>query len=235
MTCEELRPEYGAWALGIAEEPERSEIAQHLERDCPNCVPGVRSAIATVSAMASAIKPVDPPARLRKRVVSMVAPEPERSRASIFFPWAVAGAFAIALLAVVIPGRLARTPAPPVASNTGQAKFEEVLSILNDPVTKDVAFGDPSARGRFFVSPTKGVVFIAAHLPTLSPGRTFQMWVIPNGGNPISAGTFQALSDSTAVHYRPGPVENAAAMAISVEPSGGSPQPTTTPIIVTKL
>jgi hypothetical protein len=34
---------------------------------------------------------------------------------------------------------------------------------------------------------------------------------------------------------RPGPVENAAAIAVTVEPEGGSAQPTTTPFIVTKL
>jgi hypothetical protein len=43
MTCEELRGEYGAWALGIAEDPERSEIVAHLARECPDCVAGVRS------------------------------------------------------------------------------------------------------------------------------------------------------------------------------------------------
>jgi hypothetical protein len=45
MTCDELRNEYGAWALGIAEDPERSEIAAHLARECPVCAPGVRSTL----------------------------------------------------------------------------------------------------------------------------------------------------------------------------------------------
>ena len=39
MTCEELRDEYGAYALGIAEDPERAEIAEHLARNCPDCAP----------------------------------------------------------------------------------------------------------------------------------------------------------------------------------------------------
>ena len=30
MTCEELRSDYGPWALGIAEDPARSEISGHV-------------------------------------------------------------------------------------------------------------------------------------------------------------------------------------------------------------
>ena len=49
MNCEDLRPEYGAYSLGAAVEPELSEITEHLERGCPECVAGVRSAMGTVA------------------------------------------------------------------------------------------------------------------------------------------------------------------------------------------
>jgi anti-sigma-K factor RskA len=231
MTCEELRPEYGAFALASAEDPERAEILAHLHRHCPECVAGVRSALATVAAMSGAVQIADPPKHLRKRLVAMVSPVPSRRRFAVWFPWAVAAVLALVLLSVSIPARFRN----PNNTATAQARFDEVLSILKDPVTKDVAFGDPTARGRFFVSSNKGVVFIAAHLPKLQAGRTFEMWLIPASGKPVPAGTFDALGDSTAVYVRPGPVVNAAAMAISVEPAGGSAQPTTTPIVVSKL
>ena len=118
---------------------------------------------------------------------------------------------------------------------SGGNPLEQALSILNDPVTQDVSFGEPTARGRVFVSPSRGIVFIAAHLPKLDPGKTFQMWVIPAKGNPISAGTFVSAADASAIHLRPGPVTGAAAVAVTVEPAGGSMQPTSTPFIVTKL
>jgi hypothetical protein len=231
MNCEELRPEYGAYSLGVADDPERSEITAHLDRGCTECVAGVRGATGTVVAMSGGVKSVDPPKRLRRRVVAMVSPEPERKGWVFWFPWAVSALLAMVLVSVALPGRVSRSG----QATTTSARFEEMLSIINDPVTKDVAFGDPAARGRFFVSPGKGVVFIAARLPKLAAGRTFEMWVIPASGKPIPAGTFDALEDSTAVHIRRGPVADAAAMAISVEPAGGSQQPTTTPIIVTKL
>ena len=85
------------------------------------------------------------------------------------------------------------------------------------------------------MSPSRGVVLIAAHLPKLERDRIFQMWVIPAQGNPISAGTFLSEVDDTAVYVRMGAVTGAAAIAVTVEPAGGSPQPTTTPFIVSKL
>lgn len=225
MTCEELRQDYGSYALGIAEGPELVEIEEHLARGCPQCTPGVCSAMGTVAAMSGAVKLADPPARLRRRVVTMVAP-PKRLTAAVWIPWAVAGALAVALLSIAIPGR---------GRSSDTARLQSALSILNDPVTRDITFGEPAARGRVFVSPGKGVVFIAAHLPKLDENKTFELWVIPQAGNPIPAGTFRSEADSSAVHVRPGPVENAAAIAVTVEPNGGSPQPTTTPFIVSKL
>jgi anti-sigma-K factor RskA len=225
MNCEELRGEYGDWALGIAEEPARSEIASHLARECPDCIAGVRSAMATVATMSGAVKEVDPPKRLRRRVVAMVAPEPKRGIAAI--PWIVSALLAIALVSVAVTGGQKKP-------DQDVTKLTQALTILNDPTAKDVTFGDPAARGRVFVS-SKGVVLIAAHLPQLQPNRTFQLWLIPAAGNPISAGIFRSDSDSSAVYVYPGQTANAAAVAVTVEPAGGSPQPTTTPFVVTKL
>lgn len=224
MTCEELRDEYGAYALGAAGEPERSEIAAHVARGCEECLPGVRDAMQTVASMSGAVKLVDPPKRLRRRVIAMVRPGSGSVRWGQWVSWAALAAAAVALF-FVYPSR----------TSPDTAKLENALSILNDPGTKDVSFGDPAARGRVFVSPGKGVVLIAAHLPKLESGKTFELWVIPNGGKPVPAGTFGASSDSTAVYVHNGAVNNAAAVAVTVEPEGGSPQPTSTPFIVTKL
>ena len=227
MNCEELRSEYGAWALGIAEDPARTEISVHLARECPECVAGIRSAMATTAALAGAVTEVNPPKDLRRRVVAMVAPEPKRI--FVFLPWVVSALLALALLSVALPGR--KQP------DQDATKLAQALTILNDPVAKDVTFGDPAAHGRGFVSP-KGVVLIAAHLPKLESNRTFELWILPAAGNPVPAGTFHgevASGASSAVYVYQGSTANAAAVAVTVEPEGGSPQPTTPPFIVSKL
>jgi hypothetical protein len=227
MTCEELQPDYTSFALGIADEAEAAEIAAHLASHCPKCVPGVTSAMATIAAMSGAVKLEEPAKYLRSRVIAMVEPEPKNSWTA-FLPWVVSGALAVALLAVSLPG---------LRPNPETAKLEQALSILNDPLAKDVTFGEAKpSKGRVFVSPSRGVVFIATSLPRLEPGKTFQLWVIPTGGKPIPSGTFRSRADSTAVYVSEGAVDSrAAAVAVTVEPDGGSPQPTTTPFIVAPL
>jgi anti-sigma-K factor RskA len=227
MTCEELRQDYTSYALGIADDPERAGIAEHLARKCPNCVPGIASAMATVTAMSGAVRVTEPPAHLRRRVMAAVEKKPKRSWTATFLPWAITAAMSIALVLVGLSGRreLGDTP-----------RLQRALSILNDPATKDVTFGDKGkVTGRVFVSPGQGVVFIGAGLPGIDATKTFELWVIPVKGNPLAAGLFRSQSDATAVFVHPGPIENASAIAVTVEPAGGSEQPTTTPFIVTKL
>lgn len=229
MRCEELRDEYGAYSLGIAEDPERSEIAAHLARNCPECVRGVRSATAMVTAISGIVPSVEPPKHLRTRVVGMVERETKRPLFGFVLPWAVSAALAIVLLAVVLPSR---------RPNADTAKLQQALAILNDPAAKEVTFGEMAkpSRGRVFVSGSQGVVFIGASLPTIQSGKTFELWFIPAKGNPVPAGTFRGEADATTVYVRPGPVQaDAAAVAVTVEPEGGSPQPTTTPFLVIKL
>ncbi len=229
MTCDELRPEYEAFALGSAGEPERSDIAEHLGRDCPACTEGVAAALSTVAAMASFAKPANPPRALRRRVIAMIDPSAARSRFAVWLPWAVALTLAIAMASIIVPAR---------RESAVGSRLAEAFTILNDPAAKDVAFGEPAkpARGRIFLSPRRGIVLIAANLPSIPSGRTFQMWVIPQSGAPIPAGTFRAGAQGSVVYVRSGPVPPAAAaVAVTIEPAGGSPQPTTTPFIVSRL
>jgi Anti-sigma-K factor rskA, C-terminal len=228
MTCEELRPDYPSYALGIASEPERSEIAEHLERQCPACVPGVASALATVTAISGAVKITEPPKNLRRRVIASVERVPKHSWTGVYLPWAVTAALSLALLGIGISGR----------RQIGDTeKLRRALSIIDDPAAKDVSFGEDRkpSRGRVFVSPGQGVVFIGANLPRIDSGKTFELWLLPPKGNPVPAGVFDSQPDATAVFVRPGAVTNTAEIAVTIEPEGGSPQPTTTPIIVAKL
>jgi hypothetical protein len=45
MNCSELQDHYELCALGLADEPERSEIREHLSRGCDVCMKEMRKAI----------------------------------------------------------------------------------------------------------------------------------------------------------------------------------------------
>lgn len=84
-----------------------------------------------------------------------------------------------------------------------------------------------SALGNAFWSTSRGLMFSAEHLPNLEPGRVYQLWVIPLGAPPVSAGTLALTPDGTTSHlYSAAGLPASVNVAVSIEPAGGSLQPT---------
>ena len=78
-------------------------------------------------------------------------------------------------------------------------------------------------------------VLVLKGLGEAPSGKTYQAWIIPPGGGaPRSAGTFQSGGDTTFVELDGSPA-GAAAVAVTVEPEGGSDAPTTQPFLVANL
>lgn len=93
----------------------------------------------------------------------------------------------------------------------------------------------PSAR--LIWSPARGrVVLSVAELPPAPTGRTYQLWGIPEGGAPVSLGVFDTGDDGRAVVALPVPAGlDFAVTAVTEEPAGGSPGPTTQPFLVGRV
>ncbi len=85
-----------------------------------------------------------------------------------------------------------------------------------------------AASARAFWSRSRGVVFTAANLPALPAGRIYQLWFIA-GKTPVSAGLLtppDARGGMTTTLTTPDDLPNPDALAVSLEPAGGVPQPT---------
>jgi len=250
MSCDELRDNYELYALGIADEPERSEIRAHLERDCPTCVPGVRGARQLMTLVGASAPPAEPPARLRKRVLAIAGAEPAR-RWTWSPVWAALAAGAL-IAAIVFNTRehrvsaeaarlrteLVRVQAEGASQARELARLNEAMAILNAPDTKQAVFGGATPqppRGRVFLDPRRGVLLVASNLQPAPAGKIYEMWVIPKGAKPVPAGLFQSALDGTAFNVQPGPVPVGSIIAVTLEPAAGVPQPTSTPIIAATL
>ncbi len=92
MNCADLKNDYAAWALGVAEDPESEEIAAHLAHQCPECTKGVEEAAGATALVAADAQILDPPSRLRGRVLAMV--DRRRSNSWIWsaLPWGIVAA-----------------------------------------------------------------------------------------------------------------------------------------------
>jgi anti-sigma-K factor RskA len=240
MTCEELRDDYELHALGLLEEPERMELEDHLRRGCTVCTQGLRRAIAFNTGIVALVPDVSPPARLRKRVLASVGAEQSN--------WGWLSAWGLATAALLIctlwlsveerrrSGEL-ESARSEIAKSHGQlAQVQAALALLNEPEAKQVTFGGGQTqppRGRFFIHKDRGVLLLAANLPPVPVGKTYELWVIPKGGAPKPAGLFQSDASGNVMYLSSGPIDaSTTAVAVSVEPEAGSNAPTTTPLIV---
>jgi anti-sigma-K factor RskA len=122
---------------------------------------------------------------------------------------AVAVAAAIALLAGLAGYSVAPKPAP-LASVTYRSGEQQLTIVYVEGQTQALAVGS---------------------LPPLEGGKVYELWYQPRAGaNMVPAGTFVPQNGVVVAPVELG--ESFVAVAMSVEPTGGSPQPTTTPIFV---
>jgi RNA polymerase sigma-70 factor (ECF subfamily) len=244
MSCAELREHYELYALGVAGEPERSEIHAHLERRCDACECGVSRALALVAALSASAPAAAPPARLRRRVLASAGV------AERHYGWPVAWAAAALLClsaAVYFSGRERQYAEESLQlrgrlgdQTTEIRRAREAFAILSAPGTIEAAIGDAKPAGptgRVFVNPTGGVTIVVSHLPPSPEGRLYEMWIVPKSGLPRAAGLFQSRNDESAIHIEPGPINvaNTIAITVTLENESGAPQPTSRPLIVAAL
>jgi hypothetical protein len=90
----------------------------------------------------------------------------------------------------------------------------------------------PTAR-MFWDQQRDAWTFVAHHIPMPKAGRTYQMWLVTPTAK-ISAGTFMPSPDGEVMMQATYalPKDSLAAVAVTDEPMGGSPQPTTAPMMV---
>jgi hypothetical protein len=245
MSDEERKEQYELFVLGTAEPEAAEEIRALLARGDAETIRGVAEARALVAALALTATEVEPPKRLKRRLMAAV----RRDEPGIpSWTWAWATATALALLVSLNFWQREQNKAQELAqireqlmeSETRLAALNPILEFLNEPQLKITSFGAAQPqppRGRILVSPQRGVLLVAQNLTPPPEGRTYQMWVVPKSGAPVSAGIFQPDAGGRAIHLNPQAIDLAktAAIAVSNEPAGGSAAPTTTPFIVSPV
>ena len=71
--------------------------------------------------------------------------------------------------------------------------------------------------------------------PSAGNGKTYQAWLVSAGQKPVSAGVFDGGANTFQIVRLGRALTGAQALAVTVEPSGGSAQPTTQPFIIRAL
>jgi anti-sigma-K factor RskA len=233
---DEMLDSVAVYALGVLPPDEAQEVAAHLAtcRECRREYDLLRPAVSAVGSSAQYYgDDVCPGPLLKARIMREVrgsqrAQAPPKGSS----PWLTAGAIAASLVFTIGALLIYTTMDRRIARQTAiMAAQSMALADLAAPDARRYRF----AGGSVFVRGTHLYVALP-HLAPLPPGRVYQAWTLPKGSKRMAPSITFAGSERNATVVRlPESAETVAAVAVSVEPEGGSRQPTTKPIGVTTL
>lgn len=240
-THDELLDNVAAYALGLLPAAEAQTVIAHMQT-CERCREEYRFLQPAVTAVAYSAEACADPAPgasavsplLKARIMKQVRGEQASPAAPARTPrlWpAYAMAAACLALAVMtglvnlsLNGRLNHDR----AENAAQA---QMIADLTAPSSQHHRFSD----GEVVTNGER--LYIAMHgAPPPPPGHVYQAWTLAKGAKKMAPSmTFTPSADRVAMVSLPQAATTVAEVAVSIEPDGGSAQPTTKPLMVVTL
>lgn len=233
----------GSYAIDALDDIERAQFERHLS-DCAECQAEVNEFRQT-AALLSADALSAAPAGLRDRLLAEIAtvrplpPQIERPQVSSLrsdrvgghraerrSPWSTLVAAAAAVVLLGAGGTVIWNEFAPEETQNLSATDQVLQAADAQEATVDLLDG---AEATLVRSETLGqAVLITQALPAAPSGKAYQMWLLTDGTSPSSAGMMAAAANQTILLK--GDAAKATAAAITIEPIGGSSQPTSEPI-----
>jgi anti-sigma-K factor RskA len=232
-----------AYALGALSNEERREFEEHLARH-PEHQAEVDELISVAGLLALSPAELEPSPDLRSnlmRTVRAEASDPEPERRSILdglrnllgYRALAAGAAVAALIGLfswnlLLQGEIQDLRRQPeVVQSQPDATEPRVLEL-------QAAEGAGGASGELIMLENRRGVLVAKGIPRIPEGQVCQIWVI-EGDKPRPSGLFQPDEEDPVAATMKRPPGEGDVVAITVEPAGGSPKPTSDPILTTQL
>jgi anti-sigma-K factor RskA len=223
------------YALDALDPEERSAYEAHL-RDCEHCREELSSFWETTEALAIAASGPEPSAALRDRILAdvraeplqnVITLEPRRSRLAPVLG-TVAAVAAVVALAV---GLWASDLSSQLDDSRAALERERAAAaVLADPDARSVALAE--GDGRLVVTSDGEAVLVLDGLDPAPAGKTYQVWIVGHGDDPVSAGLFPGR-DGIEIVGVDGTVEPTQIVAVTIEDAGGADAPTSEPVVGT--
>lgn len=232
-----------AHALGALEPGERTHFEAHL-RACAACRQEAAEFEATTARLAAAVAQ-PPPAAAKPLVMAAIeevrqlpprvtattsAPAPALRRRAV--PLALAASVALALLGGLAVWQQQSGQDLRQQARQTRGQLDEVGAVLAAPDARTVHGRAANGALTTVVASERQhkAVFAAGNLPAPGAGKTYQLW-LDHDGAMRPAGFID--HDGTVVLT--GAPADASAVGLTLEPAGGSPRPTTEPLLLMPL
>ncbi len=225
----------GSYLLGAMPDAELGGFEEHLA-ECPACRDDVERLRVAADALPVSVPIVPPPPELKARIMTVVQSEaqllasadptaeparpaePARERRN-WFGWLSRPAVALACALVLLVG--------------GGVVGGVIAGGGDEPTQRTLAAETtlPGAQVDLKIG-EQGATLVARDMPAPPDGRVYQVWTLKPGGDPVpTTALWTPRADGSADVAVPGSLEGVEAVLVSAEPPGGSPAPTSTPVI----
>ncbi|MFD4872412.1 anti-sigma factor domain-containing protein [Streptomyces sp. NPDC058420] len=248
MITDDLHLLTGAYALHALSEEEREVFERHLA-GCEACAQETAELSATAARLGLAVS-VEPDRETRGRVLRRITTIRQETpvespaarsgravlRARLLSRWALAACLAAAAaLGGTAVWQHQRAESALAQAHRAEQGTAQISAVLAAPDARARVVTLPGgATGTVVVSHGRDqAVFVVAGMTQAPAGRVYQLW-FDDGGTMRSAGLMNPDRADQTVLLR-GAVDGASGMGITVEPAGGSKQPTTAPLVLTRF
>jgi anti-sigma-K factor RskA len=238
------------YVMDALSDGERKAFEHMLENASPEQRQVYADMLAVKDELALTASPLSPPDELENSILNSLPAktkdEPKSDSAKIYgiSPAVYKVAAAILLIVTLSLSYVSYQLSDTVSSQENRLseltnqleKQEQLLDILS---AREITFVNmngldpsPEGYGKIIWDSQRGrAVLQLANLPAPPADRDYQLWLIKDDGNPISAGVFNFNQSSedlffTVDQLNESPSELSNTFAVTLEPKGGVPQPT---------
>ncbi len=231
-----------AYALGALPDDERATVEAYLALH-PERQAEIDDIVGIAGLLALAPPEQEPPADLRRRLMQVVESEAAQPRAaespsSSWFGW-LGGLRNVALgaAAVLVVGLLSWNVLLQEDVQDLRGQVEEARSANEAQQTREIAldgtWAEQGARAEVTALKDDRAILVVEDMPSMPEDRTGQVWVI-HDDKPLPSGLLDPSGNMAATAITT-PLRGADAIAVTIEPAGGSDKPTSDPVLVQEL
>jgi anti-sigma-K factor RskA len=250
--CDAVSALIPAYVLG-ATDPEETRFVERYLQDCPDALADLRTYSEMQDALLLASPAVDAPAPLASAVQERIREESPR-QSPVVMPrtaqpssstgrttwWITGVAAALTLLLITNLYWMShnnRMMEQAARAQTLQRERNTAIAALTAEDTQMTQLDDPrngNMSGSIVWSSEKQMAMISvANLPQTTPNQEYQLWFMDDDEE-VSMGTFRVQDDGMGmmIFDFEQPIEEFEAIGVTVEPTGGSTEPTTSPVLM---